>query len=68
MRNRAIQVKMVKTSEEPPQPSPKVDHYVALATVSVERIAENVTAALVLYMIADTFRQSVLHVVRTKIK
>lgn len=68
MRSRALQVKVVKTNDEPPQPSPKVDHYVALATVTGERIAENIVAGVILYMLVDTVRQSILHVVQVKIK
>lgn len=69
MKNRAIQVKMVKTNEgyEPyqgSQPSQPVAHdYSAI----VQEVLTGVAASVIIYMGADTIRQSILHIVRTKI-
>ncbi len=63
MRNRAIQVKMVKTNEGSQPSQTFTPDYSAL----VEEILTGVAASVIIYMGADTIRQSILHIVRTKI-
>lgn len=63
MRNRAIQVKMVKTNEGCQPSQPVTPDYSAI----VQEVLTGVAASVIIYMGADTIRQSILHIVRTKI-
>jgi len=63
LKNRALQVSMVKkdpqdaTEVQPAEPSADV---IATTTVAVEKIVEDVTKLVVLYVAADTARKVVL--------
>lgn len=63
MRNRAIQVKLVKADDESKEPTLTAGHVAVMA----QEVCINITIGVLFYLAADTARQTILHVVRTKI-
>jgi len=63
LKNRALQVSMVKKDPQDTtevQPSESSADVIATTTVAVEKIVEDVTKLVVLYVAADTARKVVL--------
>jgi len=60
MFNRALQVKMVKSSKNETPPVPSEDKFVARTTIvayAAKQVAQEIGSAVVAYVVLDTIRQ-----------